>query len=50
MGSYSQPVADPFGGGMVTPNGRIVFGEQSNVVREKVKSLIAEGKKKIVLR
>jgi hypothetical protein len=35
---------------VVTPNGRIVFGEQSNAVREKVKSLIAEGKKKIVLR
>jgi anti-sigma B factor antagonist len=34
---------------VVTPNGRIVFGEQSNAVREKVKSLIAEGKKKIVL-
>ena len=34
---------------VVTPYGRIVFGEQSNAVREKVKSLIAEGKTKIVL-
>ena len=34
---------------VVTPYGRMVFGEQSNAVREKVKSLIAEGKKKIVL-
>src|SRR5260370_1211612 len=29
--------------------GRIVLGEESNALREKVKSLIAEGKKKIVL-
>jgi len=28
--------------------GRIVFGEGSNVVREKVKSLLGEGKKQIV--
>ena len=34
---------------VVTLCGRIVFGEGSNIVREKVKSLIAEGKKKIVL-
>ena len=34
---------------MVTPNGRIVFGEQSNAVRETVNSLISEGKKQIVL-
>jgi anti-sigma B factor antagonist len=34
---------------VVTLYGRIVFGEGSNVLREKVKSLIAEGKKKIVL-
>jgi anti-anti-sigma factor len=34
---------------VVTPNGRIVFGEQSNAVREKVNSLISEGKKQIVL-
>ena len=29
--------------------GRIVLGEESNSLREKLKSLIAEGKKKIVL-
>ena len=34
---------------VVTPYGRIVFGEGSNVLREKVKSLIGEGKKQIVL-
>ena len=34
---------------VVTLYGRIVFGEGSNAVRETVKSLIAEGKKKIVL-
>jgi anti-sigma B factor antagonist len=34
---------------VVTPYGRIVFGEQSNAVRETVKSLINEGKKQIVL-
>ena len=30
-------------------DGRIVLGEESNALREKVKSLIAGGKKKIVL-
>ena len=34
---------------VVTPYGRMVFGEGSNAVREKVKSLIGEGKKQIVL-
>ena len=34
---------------VVTPYGRIVFGEQSNAVREKVKNLISKGKKQIVL-
>jgi anti-anti-sigma factor len=34
---------------VVTPYGRIVFGEQSNAVRENVKILISEGKKQIVL-
>jgi anti-sigma B factor antagonist len=34
---------------VVTLDGRIVLGEESNSVREKLKSLIAEGKKKIVL-
>jgi anti-sigma B factor antagonist len=30
-------------------DGRIVLGEESSALREKVKSLVAEGKKKIVL-
>jgi len=30
-------------------DGRIVLGEESNALREKIKSLLAEGKKKIVL-
>src|SRR6202163_1663737 len=30
-------------------DGRIVLGEESNALREKVKSLIAGGKKKVVL-
>ena len=30
-------------------DGRIVLGEESNALREKVKSLVAAGKKKIVL-
>ena len=34
---------------VVTLYGRIVFGEGSSIVRETVKSLIGEGKKKIVL-
>src|SRR5437762_2815088 len=34
---------------VVAPEGRSVLGEESNALREKVKSLIAEGKKKIVL-
>ncbi len=34
---------------VVTLYGRIVFGEGSNALRVKVKSLIAAGKKKIVL-
>ena len=34
---------------VVTLYGRIVFGEGNNALREKVKSLIAAGKKKIVL-
>ena len=34
---------------VVALDGRIVLGEESNALREKVKSLIAEGKKKIVL-
>jgi anti-sigma B factor antagonist len=34
---------------VVTLDGRIVYGEESYALREKVKSLIAEGKKKIVL-
>jgi anti-sigma B factor antagonist len=34
---------------MVELDGRIVLGEESNALREKLKSLIAEGKKQIVL-
>ena len=34
---------------VVALDGRIVLGEESNALREKVKSLIAEGKKKIVI-
>jgi len=34
---------------VVTLDGRIVLGEESTSFREKLKSLIAEGKKKIVL-
>src|SRR6266404_2419518 len=34
---------------VVALDGRIVLGEESNALREKVKGLIAEGKKKIVL-
>jgi len=30
-------------------DGRIVLGEESNALREKIKSLVADGKKKIVL-
>ncbi|HEY6185808.1 MAG TPA: STAS domain-containing protein [Terriglobales bacterium] len=34
---------------VVTLDGRIVLGEESNSFREKLKSLLTEGKKKIVL-
>jgi anti-sigma B factor antagonist len=34
---------------VVALKGRIVFGEESNVLRTKVKSLLADGKLKIVL-
>jgi anti-sigma B factor antagonist len=34
---------------VVALDGRIVLGEESNSLREKIKSLVAEGKKKIVL-
>jgi anti-sigma B factor antagonist len=34
---------------VVTLDGRIVLGEESNSFREKLKSLLAEGNKKIVL-
>jgi len=34
---------------VVTLDGRIVLGDESNSFREKLKSMIAEGKKKIVL-
>ncbi len=34
---------------VVALDGRIVLGEESNAMREKVKSLLAEGKKQMVL-
>src|SRR5437899_12103906 len=34
---------------VVALDGRIVLGEESNALREKVKSLMAEGKKKVVI-
>ena len=34
---------------VVALDGRIVLGEESNALREKMKSMIGEGKKKIVL-
>jgi len=34
---------------VVALDGRIVLGEESNALREKVKSLLAEGRKKVVL-
>jgi anti-sigma B factor antagonist len=34
---------------VVAMDGRIVLGEESNALRERVKALVAEGKKKIVL-
>ena len=34
---------------IVALDGRIVLGEESNALREKVKSMMAEGKKKVVL-
>ena len=34
---------------IVALDGRIVLGEESNALRERVKGLVAEGKKKIVL-
>jgi anti-sigma B factor antagonist len=34
---------------VVALDGRIVLGEESNALREKVKSLLAEGRKKVIL-
>lgn len=34
---------------VVALDGRIVLGEESNALREKIKSMVAEGKKKVVL-
>jgi anti-sigma B factor antagonist len=34
---------------VVALEGRIVLGEESNALREKIKSMVGEGKKKIVL-
>jgi anti-sigma B factor antagonist len=38
-----------YGVAVVALNGRIILGQESSSLREKVKSLLAEGKKKIVL-
>jgi anti-sigma B factor antagonist len=40
---------DVDGVSVVALEGRIVLGEESNALREKIKGLLAEGKKKIVL-
>jgi anti-sigma B factor antagonist len=40
---------DVNGVSVVALDGRIVLGEESNALREKVKALMAEGKKKVVL-
>ena len=37
------------GTSVVTLDGRIVLGEESQALRQKLKSLIAEGNKKIIL-
>lgn len=34
---------------VIAMDGRIVLGEESNALREKMKALVAEGKKKVVL-
>jgi anti-sigma B factor antagonist len=34
---------------VIAMDGRIVLGEESNALREKVKALVAEGKKKVVM-
>ena len=41
--------SDLDGASVVTLEGRIVLGEESQSLREKLKSLIAEGKKNIIL-
>lgn len=41
--------SDVNGVSVVELGGRIVLGEESNALREKLKSLIAQGNKKIVL-
>ena len=42
-------ISDLDGASVVTLEGRIVLGEESQSLREKLKSLIAEGKKNIIL-
>jgi anti-anti-sigma factor len=37
------------GTSVVTPDGRVVLGEEGDALREKLKSLIAHGKKQIVV-
>ena len=47
--SLKMTASEVDGVSLVGLNGRIVLGEESTALREKLKSLIAAGKKKIVL-
>lgn len=47
--SVTMTNSDVDGVSVVALHGRIVLGDESNALREKLKSLVAEGKKKIVL-
>jgi len=49
MVSSTITIREMAGVSIVVLKGRIVFGEESNFLRSKVKSLIAEGKQKIIL-
>ena len=49
MALSNMTIHEVGGVSVVALEGRIVFGEESNALRVKVKSLIAEGKQKIVL-
>jgi anti-sigma B factor antagonist len=49
MAFSNMTIHEMDGVSIVALEGRIVFGEESNALRVKVKSLIAKGKQKIVL-